>query len=233
VEERIRHKMPKEKKYAKIAIDGPAGAGKSTVTREVSRRLELKYLDTGAMYRAITLKLIEKGIDLNDLARVKEVLDKTEIKLNDRQEVFLDGKDVTGAIREAEVNRLVSPVSAISLVRRRLVDMQKAIASESNGIVMEGRDIASRVMPDADFKFYLDASIEERARRRRIEQLGKGNDMTEDEVIAEIKNRDIIDSGREDSPLTRVDDAIVIDTTDMAFEAVVDKLVNIVKSKVS
>jgi len=233
VEERIRHKMPEKQGYPKVAIDGPAGAGKSTVTREVSRRLELKYLDTGAMYRAITLKLISEGIDLNDLDSIEQVLDRTEIKLSDKQEVFLDGKDVTSAIRGADVNRLVSPVSAISLVRRRLVDMQRAIAAESNGIVMEGRDIASRVMPDADFKFYLDASIEERAQRRRKEQLDKGIDMTEDEVIEEIKNRDIIDSGREDSPLTRVDDAIVIDTTDMAFEAVVNKVVDIVKSKVS
>ncbi len=233
MEERIRHKMPEKQGYPKVAIDGPAGAGKSTVTREVSRRLELKYLDTGAMYRAITLKLISEGIDLKDLDSIEQVLDRTEIKLSDKQEVFLDGKDVTSAIRGADVNRLVSPVSAISLVRRRLVDMQRAIAAESNGIVMEGRDIASRVMPDADFKFYLDASIEERAQRRRKEQLDKGIDMTEDEVIEEIKNRDIIDSGREDSPLTRVDDAIVIDTTDMAFEAVVNKVVDIVKSKVS
>jgi len=233
VEERIRHKMPKTLGYPKIAIDGPAGAGKSTVTREVSRRLGLKYLDTGAMYRAITLKLIEEGIDLNDLAGVEKTLNKTEIKLTDRQEVFLDGKDVTSAIRGTDVNRLVSPVSAISPVRRRLVDMQRAIATESRGIVMEGRDIASRVMPDADFKFYLDASIEERARRRRKEQLDKGIDISEDEVIEEIKNRDIIDSGREDSPLTRVADAIIIDTTDMEFEEVVDELVDIVKSKVS
>ncbi len=180
MEERIRHKMPEKQGYPKVAIDGPAGAGKSTVTREVSRRLELKYLDTGAMYRAITLKLISESIDLKDLDSIEQVLDRTEIKLSEKQEVFLDGKDVTSAIRGADINRLVSPVSAISIVRRRLVDMQRAIAAESNGIVMEGRDIASRVMPDADFKFYLDASIEERAQRRRKEQLDKGIDMTED-----------------------------------------------------
>ncbi len=225
--------MPEKQGYPKIAIDGPAGAGKSTVTREVSRRLALKYLDTGAMYRAITLKFIYENTGLSDLKRIAEILNRTEVRLSDRQEVFLDGTNVTGDIRSADVNRLVSPVSAISLVRRRLVEMQRAIAEESNGIVMEGRDIASRVMPDADFKFYLDASIQERARRRRKEQLGKGIKMTEDEVIEEIKNRDFIDSGREDSPLTRVSDAIVIDTTDMAFEEVVDKILSIVKSKVS
>ncbi len=225
--------MPEPKEFPKIAIDGPAGAGKSTVTREVSRRLELKHLDTGAMYRAITLKLINENIDLNDLDLIEKTLNRTEITFNEKQRVFLDGMDITDNIRGAEVNRLVSPVSAISLVRRRLVEMQKAVARESQGIVMEGRDIASRVMPDADFKFYLDASIEERARRRRKEQLEKGIAMTEAEVIAEIKNRDMIDSGRKDSPLTMVADAIVIDTTDMSLEAVVEEIVSIVKSKVS
>lgn len=225
--------MPEKQGYPKIAIDGPAGAGKSTVTREVSRRLQLRHLDTGAMYRAVTLKFINENVDLNDLETIEKILAKTEITLSEKQGVFLDGIDVTGDIRGTDVNRLVSPVSAISMVRRRLVEMQRAIAAESNGIVMEGRDIASRVIPDADFKFYLDASIEERARRRREEQLAKGLDLDLEEVIEEIKNRDVIDSGREDSPLTRVSDAIVIDTTDLAFEAVVDKIVNLVKSKVS
>jgi len=226
-------KKQKNNGYPKVAIDGPAGAGKSTVTREVSRRLDLKYLDTGAMYRAITLKFIYEDIDISDLKSIEAVLNRTVIKLSDKQGVFLDGKEVTNDIRIAEVNKLVSPVSAISIVRRWLVDMQREIAEESRGIVMEGRDIASRVMPDADFKFYLDASLAERARRRRQEQLEKGNVLAEDEVMAEIKNRDVIDSGRADSPLIRVPDAIVIDTTDMSFDEVVDKIVNIVQSKAS
>ncbi len=226
-------KKQKNNGYPKVAIDGPAGAGKSTVTREVSRRLDLKYLDTGAMYRAITLKFIYEDIDISDLKSIEAVLNRTVIKLSDKQGVFLDGKEVTNDIRIAEVNKLVSPVSAISIVRRWLVDMQREIAEESRGIVMEGRDIASRVMPDADFKFYLDASLAERARRRRQEQLEKGNVLAEDEVLAEIKNRDVIDSGRADSPLIRVPDAIVIDTTDMSFDEVVDKIVNIVQSKAS
>ncbi len=221
--------MPDKDFYPNIAIDGPAGAGKSSVTREVSRRLKLRYLDTGAMYRAITLKLLQESVDITDLDLIAKTLENTDIKLNDQEEVFLDGKPVTAEIRSSEVNRLVSPVSAIPIVRRRLVEMQQAIAKESEGIVMEGRDIASKVMPDADFKFFLDASIEERARRRRKEQLDKGIEMTEQEVIAEIKNRDIIDSGREDSPLTRVWDAVVIDTTNMAFDAVVDKIVGLVR----
>jgi len=226
-------KKRKNNGYPKVAIDGPAGAGKSTVTREVSRRLDLKYLDTGAMYRAITLKFIYEDIDISDLKSIEEVLNRTVIKLSDKQGVFLDGKEVTNDIRIAEVNKLVSPVSAISKVRRWLVDMQREIAEESRGIVMEGRDIASKVMPDADFKFYLDASLAERTRRRRQEQLEKGIVLAEDEVIAEIKNRDVIDSGRADSPLIRVPDAIVIDTTDMSFDEVVDKIVNIVQRKAS
>lgn len=225
--------MPVKCNHPKIAIDGPAGAGKSTVTREVSRRLNIKFLDTGAMYRAITLKFIRNNVNLSDPKQIENILSRTSIKISDKQEVFLDGEDVTEKIRGLEVNRLVSPVSAISQVRRWLVDMQKALAEESNGIVMEGRDIASKVMPEADFKFYLDASITERARRRRKEQQEKGINLTENEVLAEIKNRDKIDSGRDDSPLTRVADAIVIDTTELTVEEVVDSIVSIVGRKVS
>ncbi len=225
--------MSQRKYNTKIAIDGPAGTGKSTVSREVSRRLKLKYLDTGAMYRAITLKFIREKADLSDLEAVKKILADTSIKLTDNQEVFLDGQKVTDEIRGAEVNKLVSPVSAISQVRRQMVDMQRAIAEESEGIVMEGRDIASKVMPDADFKFYLDASLVERARRRRNELKDKGVILSEDEVITEIKNRDSIDSRREDSPLTRVLDAIVIDTTELSFEAVVDKIIKRVSDRLS
>ena len=223
--------MPETREYPKIAIDGPAGAGKSTVTREVSRRLKLKHLDTGAMYRAATLKFIRENADLSDLKNLEDILHRTEIKFDEKQNIFLDGENVTEEIRTAKVNEKVSPVSSISLVRRRLVEMQKDIAGKSQGIVMEGRDIASRVMPDAEFKFYLDASLKERARRRMKEQLLKGIDLSEEEVIAEIKNRDQIDSKREDSPLTKVSDAIVIDTTNMDFERVVDKIVSMVTER--
>jgi len=223
--------MPETREYPKIAIDGPAGAGKSTVTREVSRRLKLKHLDTGAMYRAATLKFIRENADLSDLKNLEDILHRTEIKFDEKQNIFLDGENVTEEIRTAKVNERVSPVSSISLVRRRLVEMQKDIAGKSQGIVMEGRDIASRVMPDAEFKFYLDASLKERARRRMKEQLPKGIDLSEEEVIAEIKNRDQIDSKREDSPLTKVSDAIVIDTTNMDFERVVDKIVSMVTER--
>lgn len=219
------------KKKPKIAIDGPAGAGKSSVARKVAEMLELKYLDTGAMYRAITLKVIMNNLKLDNLDLLNTVLNETEINFGNNNHIFLDGKDVSAAIRQAEVNKLVSPVSAISAVRRHLVAMQQDIASEANGIIMEGRDIASRVMPDADFKFYLDASIEERAKRRCKEQLEKGINLPFNEVVKEIENRDEIDSQREDSPLTVVDDAIVIDTTGLSFEQVVDRVVGTVNNE--
>lgn len=215
----------------KIAIDGPAGAGKSSVARKVAMLLGLKYLDTGAMYRAITLKVITKNLGLDDLDILNKALSETEIKFGEDNKIFLDREDVSDAIRQSEVNNLVSPVSAISTVRKHLVSMQQDIAAGSDGIIMEGRDIASRVMPDADFKFYLDASIEERAKRRCKEQLEKGINLALDEVIKEIKNRDQIDSQREDSPLTVVDDAIVIDTTGLSFEQVVDRVVGTVNNE--
>ncbi len=218
--------MPLNNQSLKIAIDGPAGAGKSTVARAVAGRLGLTYLDTGAMYRAITLKIAREKIDLDDLEAISNLLDRATIDLDQENRVFLDSEDVTNEIRLAQVNDLVSPVSCISLVRRRLVAIQQDIASESRGIIMEGRDIGSRVMPDADYKFYLDASVQERARRRTREQLAKGINLSEEEVAAEIRKRDKIDSQREDSPLTIVPDALVIDTTGMTFEAVVDLIVN-------
>ncbi len=223
--------MTDKKKYPRIAIDGPAGAGKSTVAREVAKRLNIKYLDTGAMYRAVTLKVIRESLDLNNSEALEELLDRTSIDLDEEKRVYLDGKDVTEEIRRSHVNELVSPVSCISLVRRRLVAMQQAIAEESKGIVMEGRDIASRVMPDADFKIYLDASLEERTRRRSKEQLEKGISLTKEEVASEIMNRDTIDSQREDSPLTIVGDALVIDTTGMTFETVVNKVVEVISQE--
>jgi len=161
-------------KRPNVAIDGPAGAGKSTVAREVAKRLGLHYLDTGAMYRAITLKMIRDNIDLDDAVALRSTLQQTTIHLDDQKKVYLDGEDVTEEIRKPYINEMVSPVSAQSAVRRHLVALQQKIASETNGIIMEGRDTTSVVLPDADFKFYLDASLEERTRRRNLEQQEKG-----------------------------------------------------------
>jgi cytidylate kinase len=221
--------MTQQCKSLKIAIDGPAGAGKSSVAREVAKRLKIKYLDTGAMYRAVTLKFIRDSIDLNDPTAVHRALEEINIRFSDDQRIFLNGDDVTAEIRFPAVNKLVSPVSAISAVRSCLVKMQQSIAEKSHGIIMEGRDIASIVMPDADFKFYLDASVAERARRRKIEQLEKGIDFEENAVIKEIAARDKLDSGRADSPLTIVPGAIVIDTTRLSFNEVVESILDEVK----
>lgn len=216
-------------KKPNVAIDGPAGAGKSTVAREVAKRLGLHYLDTGAMYRAITLKMIRDDIDLDDAEALRSTLQQTAIHLDDQKKVYLDGVDVTEEIRKPYINEMVSPVSAQSAVRRHLVALQQKIASETNGIIMEGRDTTSVVLPDADFKFYLDASLEERTKRRNLEQLEKGINLSADQVATQIVKRDNIDSQREDSPLTIVPDAIVIDTTNMDFEGVVNKIIRIVE----
>jgi cytidylate kinase len=216
----------------KIAIDGPAGAGKSTVAREIARRLNLKYLDTGAMYRAITLKLYRARISLDDLEAIAELLKHTALDVTADQRVLLDGEDVTAEIRKPYVNNLVSPVSTIPLVRRKLVQMQQAIAARSRGIVMDGRDIGTRVLPDADLKVYLDATLAERARRRFKEQLERNIHLTFEEVEAELKERDRIDSERADSPLTVAADACVIDTTDLTFEEVVAKIMSLISGRV-
>lgn len=221
--------MDNMQKKPNVAIDGPAGAGKSTVAREVAKRLGLHYLDTGAMYRAITLKMIRDDIDLDDAEALRSTLQQTAIHLDDQKKVYLDGVDVTEEIRKPYINEMVSPVSAQSAVRRHLVALQQKIASETNGIIMEGRDTTSVVLPDADFKFYLDASLEERTRRRNLEQLEKGINLSADQVATQIVKRDNIDSQREDSPLTIVPDAIVIDTTNMDFEGVVNKIIRIVE----
>jgi cytidylate kinase len=223
--------MAEDVRRLRIAIDGPAGAGKSTVARALAGRLALKYLDTGAMYRAITLKVYRNNVDLEDTTSMQALLDTTSITINNGKDIILDGEDVSEEIRMAHVNRLVSPVSCLSMVRRRLVGLQQEIASSTPRIVMEGRDIASRVMPDAEYKFYLDASLEERAKRRFKEQLEKGISIALEEVVKDIAGRDVIDSNREDSPLTRVEDAIVIDTTGLSIEQVIESLVERVDEK--
>ncbi|MEW5784864.1 MAG: (d)CMP kinase [Bacillota bacterium] len=213
----------------KIAIDGPAGAGKSTVAREIARRLNLKYLDTGAMYRAITLKLLRRNISLEDRPAVEAILEQTAIDFTEKQGVLLDGEDVTAEIRKPYINQAVSPVSCLPEVRRRLVGMQQAIAARSPGIVMDGRDIGTRVIPDADYKFYLDAALSERARRRLQEQRERGVTLSQNAVETEIGERDRIDSQRADSPLTIAADAAVIDTTALSFEEVVARILTAVR----
>ncbi len=208
----------------KIAIDGPAGSGKSTVAREVARRLNVVYLDTGAMYRAIALKLLRESCDLSEPGRVEAQLEQTTVQILADERILLDGEDVTDEIRSAAVNAVVSLVAELPAVRRKMVRQQQEIAAVSEGIVMEGRDIASTVMPDAPFKFYLDAALPVRARRRYLEQRDKGLPLSYEKTVHQINERDRIDSGRADSPLRITPGTAVIDTTTLTIEEVVEQI---------
>lgn len=225
-------KREAKNKSLNIAIDGPAGAGKSTVAREVARQMGIDYLDTGAMYRAVTFCLIQNRVDLGDQDAVDAVLHRIRLDLKTGAkeiEVYLNGEDISAQLRTANVNKLVSQVSAISSVRHRMVALQQSIASRSRGIVIEGRDIASRVIPGARFKFYLDADLSERARRRWAELNAAGRKVSLKEVQAEIAERDRLDSERQDSPLAITPGAHVIDTTNLSFEEVVRAILKLVQ----
>lgn len=212
-----------------IALDGPAGAGKSTVAKEVADRLHILCLDTGAMYRALALKAIRLGIEPGCAAQVLPILNDTIITVisdNGVQHTFLDGEDVNALIRTQQVSRGASDISAIPEVREKLVECQQKIARE-NDVVMEGRDIGSVVMPWTENKFYVTASSAERAKRRLAELVRKGqeNGKTLEEIQREIEERDYNDSHRAASPLTRLPDAVVVDTTQMSIEEAVQTVI--------
>ncbi|MFA5729158.1 MAG: (d)CMP kinase, partial [Candidatus Neomarinimicrobiota bacterium] len=203
-----------------IAIDGPAGSGKSTTAREVARQLNYTYIDTGAMYRAVTLAVIRANVSVEDHLAVTDIAAQADIRfawIDDNLHTLLDGEDVSSSIRSVEVAQLVSPVSAIGSVRDILVKRQREMANTAN-IVMEGRDIGTNVFPQADFKFYLEANLETRARRRIADYQKIGQNLTIPEIMAEIEKRDKIDSSRQHSPLKKAADAIIIDTSNLKFE---------------
>jgi len=218
------------KKKLNIAIDGPAGAGKSTVAKMIASRLGLLYVDTGSMYRALTLKAINLNIGFSEkeLVRLCEDLDIELVYENGECRVLLDGQDVTEEIRTPKVSQNVSFVASIPQVRENMV-MRQQLMAKNGGVVMDGRDIGTRVMKNADFKFFLTASIEERARRRLIDLKEKGYDVSLSDVIAEISERDDIDKKRSVDPLVPAEDAIIIDTTDLTAEQVVDKMLSYIK----
>ncbi len=211
-----------------IAFDGPAGSGKSTVAKIISEKLGITYLDTGAMYRAVTLYFLENDVDFNDENQVKINLEKIELEfINDK--LYLNNKDVSVQIREKNVNDNVSFVSAIRIVREKMVDLQRKMSGKKS-VVLDGRDIGTVVFPNADYKFYVTASVDVRARRRYEEELQKGKtNISFDEVKKSMENRDYIDSNREVTPLKKADDAIEIDTSGMSIEQVLEKILSYIK----
>ncbi|APC08501.1 (d)CMP kinase [Neomoorella thermoacetica] len=220
-----------EKMQGNIAIDGPAGAGKSTVARLLAARLGYLYIDTGAMYRALTWKALGLGIDLEDSRRLVELAEGTSIRLEDRGEggiaVYCDGEEVTRAIRRSEVSRYVSIVAGVPGVRQCLVKLQRKMAA-SNRVVMDGRDIGTLVLPGAPYKFFLTASLAERARRRYQELLASGQQADLETIMEEIRQRDARDSQREVAPLKPAPDAIIIDTSQMSVEDVVARIMSLI-----
>ena len=216
--------------YKIITIDGPSGAGKSTVAKLIADKLGFKYLDTGAMYRAVTLYMIENQVDIKNEEEVINALNKLNIGFDSNYRIYLDSQDITEDIRKEKVVKFVSEVSAISSVRRKMVDLQRDIAKEGN-YILDGRDAGSVVFPNADYKFYLEASLEERAKRRYKEELSKEVDISFEAVKENIKKRDKYDSNRKDSPLVVPENAIIIDTTNMTIDEVAKEITDIFLNK--
>jgi CMP/dCMP kinase len=218
-----------------VAIDGPSGAGKSTLAKRIAKELRFTYLDTGAIYRALALKILRRGVDLDDTAALNAIVNDSDIDLRGRNgqlEVFLDGEDVSAAIRTPEVSQMASKASAIAMVRRRLLDLQRALGRRDN-VVAEGRDIGTVVFPEAQVKIYLDASIEERARRRCDELRAAGREVTLAETISEMEERDKRDSQRDIAPLRKADDAFALDSSGLTADGVAEKVLQIIKSESS
>ena len=211
-----------------IAIDGPAGSGKGTLAKALSKKFNLVNIDTGATYRCVALKTLRNNVSLDDVDKIIDISKNINIELKEDGTVLLDGEDVTKEIRSKEVTQIVSPISSIVEVRSNLVDIQRKIA-EGKDVVMEGRDITTVVFPNATYKFYLDASLEERANRRYKENKEKGIDMTYEEVYDNIKKRDYNDMHKEVGSLMRTDDQVYIDCTNLTVEEeikIIEEVIN-------
>lgn len=217
-----------------VAIDGPVGAGKSTVAKLVAQKLGYIYIDTGAMYRAVALKALRLGANIHDPAVMAMLTESINIQLQPQKsgnvKVLLDGEDVTEAIRTPEVSKASSIISAHEGVRKIMAERQRAMA-KLGGVVMEGRDVQTVIAPDAEVKIFLTASLEERARRRWLELRGKGIEVQYEEVLREVKERDERDRNRPIAPLKKAPDAVEIDTTEMGPEEVADRIVELVKAR--
>jgi len=219
-----------------IAIDGPAGAGKSTIAKAVAKELSIIYVDTGALYRAVGLYALSKGLDTTNAEDITAILSEIKVELsydeNNVQSVLLNGENVSDKIRTPEISMAASNVSAIPSVRKFLFDTQQNIA-KTNSVIMDGRDIASVVLPNADVKIFLTATPEDRARRRYLELLEKGMQVDYNDILEDVKKRDYNDSNREIAPLKPTDESIIVDTTGFELEDAIDTLLNVIINKLS
>ncbi len=216
-----------------IAIDGPAGAGKSTIARRVAKELSFIYVDTGAMYRAMALYLLREGVDRNNKEQIGEICQNAEISIeyqNGEQIVLLNGENVNAYLRTEEVGNMASVSSAVPRVREKLLSLQRKLAKDMS-VVMDGRDIGTTILPDADVKIYLTASSLTRAKRRYLELQEKGAVCNLDEIQKDIEERDQRDMNREISPLRQADDAVLVDSSNLTIEQVVDRILEIFRSK--
>ena len=216
-----------------VAIDGPAGSGKGTITKLVAEKRNLVAIDTGAMYRCVALDCLNNRVEHTDIEGIKKVLEKIQIELkndNGIKKVILNGKDVSEEIRTPKVDDVVAKYAAVKEIRDKMTPMQQKMG-ETQNIIMEGRDIGTVVFPNADVKIFLDCSVEERARRRYKQDIEKGIDITYEEVLESIKERNRLETEREIAPFIKAEDAIVVDTTKYTIEEVVEKVLEIVDSK--
>ena len=222
-------------KKIQIAIDGPAGAGKSTIAKIVAEKLMFTYIDTGAMYRAVTYKALQSNIQLNDAAALEAMLRETSIELKPSEQgqlVFVDQQDVSDAIRSNEVTANVSEVAAHANIREILVAMQKKLA-EAGGIVMDGRDIGTHVLKTAELKVFMSATVEERARRRQLDNERRGIESTLEGLMEDIARRDKYDSEREASPLVQAEDAIYLDTTNLTIDEAANEILRLAQTRMA
>ncbi|MBR3002180.1 MAG: (d)CMP kinase, partial [Clostridia bacterium] len=218
-----------------VAIDGPAGTGKGTVTKIVAEKLNLIYIDTGAMYRAVTLKALKNNIMPDEIQKIEGILKDISITLNrqdSKQQVLLDGEDITEEIRTTQVDNYVAKFAAVKLIRDKMTPLQREMKSQGN-IIMEGRDVGTIVFPDAEVKIYLDATVEERANRRYKQNIEKGIECNYEEILAGIKERHILETTREIAPLRQADDAVYLDSTKLSIDEVVEKIISIIEGKIN
>ena len=210
-----------------VAIDGPAGSGKGTITKLVGEKLGLINVDTGATFRCVALNMLNENIKIEEKNKIEQMLEKINIEMKEDGKIFLNGEEVTNRIRENDVNEFVSPVSTIGVVRNKLLEIQRNIAKGKN-VIMEGREIGTKVFPNANVKIFLDASSEERAKRRQKQNEEKGIKSSYEEVLKNIIDRDKRDSSRAIAPLKKAEDAIYVDTTRMTIEEVVEEIIKII-----